>query len=80
MEWRRALILSSNLFLPVLSPMDCRVNAELENYGFHISGDGAWLVRIHTASEVAPPMLVECSEAVRQDGNNHTIADSRACH
>lgn len=54
-------------FLPVLSGIGCRVDAELESYGFYPSGGGAWRARISPASEIAPLTLMKRGEVVSRD-------------
>jgi len=54
-------------FLPVLSGIGCRIEIDLERYGFYPAGGGAWRVRIHPANKIQPLTLVERGEVINEE-------------
>ncbi|WP_299947479.1 RNA 3'-terminal phosphate cyclase [uncultured Microbulbifer sp.] len=54
-------------FLPVLSGIGCRVEVDLERYGFYPAGGGAWRVRIHPANKIQSLTLVERGEVISME-------------
>ncbi len=53
-------------FLPQMVKMGCRIETELESYGFYPAGGGAWKARVYPLQEKRSLHLMECGELRRQ--------------